>query len=140
VRYQIDWVEFNHRVLGRNHIPARIFVPNECNALSLIDKADEIRRFRALCGATLETLPELSAWLARSPLIALENDGDWERIMTVLLWFRSHVRTGLYLRQLDIAGVDTKFIERRRVLLAELLDVILPVGAFDAGAVGPRNF
>ena len=25
-RYQIDWVEINHRVLGRNRIPGRILV------------------------------------------------------------------------------------------------------------------
>ena len=29
---------------------------------------------------------------------------------------------GLYLRELDIEGVDTKFIEQRRKLIGELLD------------------
>ena len=70
----------------------------------------------------------------------LENAGDWERIIAVLQWFRNHLRSGLYLRQLDIAGVDTKFIEARKVLLAELLDIVLPAETLDATAVGPRNF
>jgi hypothetical protein len=139
-RYQIDWVEVNHRVLGRNRIPARILVPYERDALSLVGKTDEAKRFRALCDITLETLPELSTWLTRKPLVALESIGDWERIMAVLHWFRGHVHSGLYLRQLDIAGVDTKFIETRKVLLAELLDIVLPAEALDATGVGPRNF
>jgi hypothetical protein len=139
-RYQIHWAELNHRVLGRNRIPARILVPSERDALSLIGKTDEAERFRSLCDVTLKTLPELAAWLTLKPLVALENAGDWELIMAVLQWFRGHVRSGLYLRQLDIAGVDTKFIEGRKVLLAELLDIVLPAEARGATAVGPRNF
>ena len=65
---------------------------------------------------------------------------EWERILAVLRWFRGHPRCGLYLRQLDIAGVDTKFIEGRKVLLAELLDLTLPPEALDAAAAGQRNF
>ena len=69
----------------------------------------------------------------------VEYADDWERILTVLLWFREHPRCGLYLRQLDIGGVDTKFIEGRKPLLAELLDIVLPAGALDQSA-GLRNF
>jgi hypothetical protein len=54
----------------------------------------------------------------------LENAADWPRILAVLDWFRDHPSSGLYLRQLDITGIDTKFIEGRRGLLAELLDVV----------------
>jgi hypothetical protein len=139
-RFQIGWVEINHRVLGRNRIPTRISVPNERDALTLIGKADEAKRFHALCDVTLETLPELSAWLTRRPLAALENAGDWARIMAVLNWFRGQARSGLYLRQLDIAGVDTKFIEARKVLLTELLDIVLPPDMLDVTAIGARNF
>jgi hypothetical protein len=43
----------------------------------------------------------------------------------VLRWLRDHHQCGLYLRQLDIQGIDTKFIEARKPLLAELLDLIV---------------
>jgi hypothetical protein len=46
---------------------------------------------------------------------------------------------GSTLRQLDIAGVDTKFIEARKPLLAELLDIVLPPEVIDVTA-GQRNF
>jgi hypothetical protein len=138
-RYRIEWREVNHRLLGRNRVPARIVVPGEREALELIGKIDDAARFRSLAASTLERLPELGAWLARRPLTALEYAADWDRILTVLLWFREHPRCGLYLRQLDIAGVDTKFIESRKPLLAELLDIVLPPDALDK-ASGLRNF
>ena len=147
-RYSIEWRAVNHRLLGRNRVPARIVVPGECEALGLIGKMDDAARFRGLAAATLEKFPDLGGWLARRPLTVLQYAADWERILAVLRWFRSHPRSGLYLRQLDIAGVDTKFIEARKPLLAELLDIVLPPlapldtsAAIDTGAsVGQRNF
>jgi len=124
-RYAIEWREINHRLLGRNRVPARIVVPGEREAFELIGKTDDAARFRSLAAITLEKLPELGPWLARRPLVALENAADWERILKVLVWFRGHPGSGLYLRQLDIAGVDTKFIEGRKPLLAELLDIVI---------------
>src|ERR1019366_5754237 len=124
-RYAIEWREVNHRLLGRNRVPARIVVPGEREAFELIGRTDDAARFRSLAAATAEKLPELGAWLAERPLVALQNAADWDRILAVLLWFRQRPRSGLYLRQLDIAGVDTKFIETRKPLLSELLDVVL---------------
>jgi hypothetical protein len=124
-RYVIEWREVNHRLLGRNRVPARIVVPGEREAFELIGRTDDAARFRGLAAVTLETLPELGTWLARRPLVALENAADWGRVMEVLVWFRGHPRSGLYLRQLDIAGVDTKYIETRKPLLAELLDIVM---------------
>jgi hypothetical protein len=138
-RYRIEWREVNHRLLGRNRVPARIVVPGDREALELIGKTGDAARFRSLAASTLDKLPELAGWLARRPLTALEYAADWDRILTVLRWFREHPRCGLYLRQLDIGGVDTKFIESRKPLLAELLGIVLPPEALDKNA-GLRNF
>jgi hypothetical protein len=70
----------------------------------------------------------------------LEHGDDWDRMLAVVAWFREHPRCGLYLRQLDVLGVDTKFIETRRGVLSELLDVVLPPEALDRSAIGARGF
>lgn len=61
-------------------------------------------------------------------------------MLAVLDWFTAHPRPGIYLRQLDIAGVDTKFIETHRGLLTELLDIVLPEETVDRGASGVSAF
>jgi hypothetical protein len=121
----IEWAEINHRQLGRNRIPARVVVACESAALEWIGKAAEAARYRALRDRTLAVLPELAGWLPRRALRVLENAADWEQVLAVLVWFREHPRCGLYLRQLEIPGVDTKFIEARKPLLGELLDVVM---------------
>ncbi len=123
--YDIEWADINHRQLGRNRMPGRISVPTESDALRLIGKERDGRRFRKLAEATAGQFPSLASWVSRKPLVLLDHAQDWPRILDVLAWFRTHPRSNLYLRQLDLPGVDTKFVEARKQLFSELLDTVL---------------
>jgi hypothetical protein len=138
--YDIEWIDINHRQLGRNQVPDRISVPSEVDALRLIGKTKEAHRFDECVESTLGAFPSLAEWIRRRPLTMLENAADWHRILAVLGWFRDHPRSGLYLRQLDIAGIDSKFIEGRRGLLAELLDVVQSPQMDEPPLSGTRSF
>lgn len=131
--YTLEWTEVHHRQLGHNRVPCAAVLPTRADALRLVGKSREAERFNELSAATLRVFPELREWMARRPLRLLEHADDWERVLAVLAWFRAHPRPGLYLRQLDIPGVDTKFIERRAGLLSELLERLLPPEAMDVG-------
>ena len=138
--YRLDWLEINHRQLGRNQVPGGAHLDNLESALSLLGKSREAERFAKLSQLTLANFPELHDWLIRHPLRALEQAAPWAKVLAVLEWFRAHPHSGLYLRQLDIAGVDSKFIEQRRGLLGELLDLVLPAETLDAEVRGVRGF
>jgi hypothetical protein len=138
--YALAWREINHRQLGRNSIPVAAVIPSEDDALRMIGRTADARRFDRLAAATLGAFPALRAWLSSQPLKLLEHADAWERILAVLRWFVAHPRPGIYLRQLDIEGVDTKFIEARKGLFAELLDQLLPQAAVVASANGVRQF
>jgi hypothetical protein len=138
--YDIEWVGINHRQLGRNRIPGSISVPTESDALRLIGKAKDGRRFDECLESTVGVFPMLAEWIRRRPFLMLENADDWQRILAVLAWFRDHPHSGLYLRQLDIAGIDTKFIEGRRGLLSELLDAVESTQAKGRLLNGTRTF
>lgn len=138
--YEIVWRDINHRQLGRNRLPEKIVLPSAEDALRLLGRLADARRFDALAGATLAAFPSLQDWVGRRALTLLEQAAAWPRILLILHWFVAHPRSGLYLRQLDIAGVDGKFIETRKGLLTELLDQVLPADAIDAGVSGVRQF
>jgi hypothetical protein len=138
--YDIEWADLNHRQLGRNKIPNRISVATVSDALKLIGKDKEARRFRDLIRDTSDIFPELVEWLGRRPFVALEHAVEWPRILSILRWFRENPNSRLYLRQIDIANVDTKFIETRKPLLAELLEIILNEKGLTDGSDRPRSF
>ncbi|WP_343028594.1 Wadjet anti-phage system protein JetD domain-containing protein [Massilia sp. MP_M2] len=111
----------------------------EADALRMIGRVNDARRFDALAAITLASFPLLRTWVSSHPLKLLEHGEGWERILAVLHWFVAHPRPAIYLRQLDTHGVDTKFIEARKGLFAELLDQVLPPEALSE-AIGPRQF
>ncbi|MCP4386508.1 MAG: hypothetical protein GY798_34710 [Hyphomicrobiales bacterium] len=137
--YEIDWTEINHRQLGRNRIPGAIIIPGERDALRLIGKEKAASRFCTLAQATMDAFPTLKGWLARRPLTLLEHADDWPRVLAVVAWFKNHPRSGLYLRQVDIPGVDTKFIEARKSLLSELIGLARGDGS-EEQLSGARSF
>jgi len=138
--YELVWRDINHRQLGRNSIPVAALIASEDDALRMIGRVSDARRFDQLAAATLAVFPSLRAWLVRNPLKLLEHASGWERILAVLRWFVAHPRPAIYLRQLDTQGVDTKFIEARKSLFIELLDQVLPAAAIRMEAVGARQF
>ncbi len=139
-RLRIEWREVNHRVLGPQRAPRCVWVDGLDDAVGLIGKRGEAARFRALLEVARARRPELTPWLARRPLQALELADDWERLLDVVDWVALHPRPGVYLRQVDIPGVHSKFIESQRGVLAEWLDIALPAEAIDAGRSGAGQF
>jgi hypothetical protein len=138
--YQIEWQEVSHRQLGRNTVPRAIVIPTEQDALALIGKRRDAELVSRLADRTAAAFPALEGWLASHPLTLLESADCWERVLAVVGWFREHPRPGVYLRQLDVPGVDTKFVERRRELFTELLDLVLPPDAVKTAATGASAF
>ena len=138
--YEIEWRTVNHRIRGSNQLPAAVVVNTAEDALKLIGKTDQARRFDQLSSELRQEFPTLQGWLEKRPLEALKREAEWPRLLAVLRHFQRHPRPGIYLRQLDIPGVDTKFIQARRGLLTELLDRVLPASAIDTDASGSRAF
>lgn len=46
----------------------------------------------------------------------------WNKLLDTVLWIDTNANAATYLRQIDVPGVDTKFVEANRTILAKLLD------------------
>ena len=143
-RLRIVWREFNHRVLGANVVPDALWLDAPEDALALVGEQKAAHRFAGLLQATrafdAQLLAAITPWLEKRPLTALGLADEWPRLLTVLTWVRAHPRPGIYVRQVDLPGVDSKFIEAHRGVLAELLDLTLAPEAIDASATGISGF
>ena len=136
----MEWQEIRHRVQGVQRLPASAWVNSIDDALSWLGKRREWDRFSALISATRQANPALLPWLEKRPLQALELAEDWRRLLEVVSWIMDRPRPGIYLRQVDLPGLHTKFIEAHRSVLAELLDLALPADAIDATKTGLNQF
>jgi len=138
--YRLVMRELRHRVIGQNSLPGEAWVDTLGDALGLVGKARDARAFKALLGATHERQPALLPWLQRQPLRALGLADAWPRLLDLVAWLQAHPRPGIYLRQVDLPGIHSKFIEGQRGVLSELLDLALPTEAVDSAASGAAQF
>ncbi|MDP8306568.1 MAG: DUF3322 domain-containing protein [Candidatus Chlorobium antarcticum] len=138
--YRIVWRTLNHRILGANTIPSEIWIDSLEDALAFIGKRHDADRFADLVALTRQREPLLMEWMAKRPLRALELAGEWQRMLDIVVWMQQHPRPDIYLRQLDLPGVHSKFIEAHRGVLGELFDLVLPPQKIDSTASGVGGF
>ena len=137
---RVEWQKLRHRVQGAQKLPAYVWVETLADALTWLGKRKDWERFSAQVSTTRQTRPVLLPWLERRPQQALDLFAEWPQLLAVVTWLVDHQRPGIYLRQVDLPGVHSKFIEAHRGVLAELLDLALPVDAVDSGKTGISQF
>ena len=116
-----------HRTIGANDLPDRLEIDDYDPLWRLLAVTAAVRRFAQLRAATADELPQLVGWMNSHPMIALAHADDWPRLVSTVRWTAtSPVDRHMYLREVPVPGVDTKFIEKRRGILADLLDAVLP--------------
>lgn len=134
--YDIVWRSIRHRTLGEQRMPHRILFSTAEDWLFYIRKEAAHRDFLNMAARTGASLPELLPYLAQHPLKALEHAARWPDMLTVCRWFKNHPVPGKYIRQLDIPGVDTKFIENQKSVLMDLLPLVLEAAHYRSAVTG----
>lgn len=119
------------RIVGTNEIPHKIWIDSSEQLWSLIGTSRQVARFTELLAATRALAPRIAAWVISKPLEALRFADEWDKLINTVLWISCHASRDMYLRQIDVPGVDTKFIEGHRGILSTLLDRQLPADRVD---------
>ena len=129
--YRIVMRELRHHIIGSNAVPEEVWVDTLDNALDLIGKKRDAGRLTGIVALTRECQPSIMPWLTRHALKALKLSEEWPLLLEIIGWMQAHPRPGIYLRQIELQGIHTKFIETHRAVLMELLDLALPPESVD---------
>jgi hypothetical protein len=128
--YTLQLTPIGGRLIGRNELPSRAIVTSYDQAWALLDVGPQVAVYDEVL-ASAEPVPAIREWVGRHPHKAIGLAGDWERVIAAYRWLDEHRGSGRYLREISAPGVDTKFAERHRGVLAELLGV--PARGFTGG-------
>ncbi|TQN42094.1 hypothetical protein FHU33_1487 [Blastococcus colisei] len=120
------------RLIGINRLPSRVAIDGWDELISVLGVRRDVETFDARLACARERAPALAEWMTRFPMRVLAAGDDWDRLVTTVLWIDREARPGSYLREIDVPGVDTKFVETHRGLLADLLEHQLPPERIDA--------
>ncbi len=131
-RYTLQWQSIGGRQIGRNRLPVRAVVSTIEQACALLDVTRSIRRFDELL-ALAHQYPRVRQWVVDHPHRALEMELEMPQLINAYAWLDGHRQSHRYLREISAPGVDTKFTERHRPVLAAMLSVSSTASGFLAG-------
>lgn len=136
-RYELTWQVVGGRSIGRNALPARAVLSTFDQAWALLGVHETVRRFDDVL-AVIGEHHAVRSWVIAHPHRGLALQEDLRRLIAAYDWLDGHRGSGLYLRQISAPGVDTKFAEQHRGVLAAMLDVPQTPGGF-LSALGLRG-
>jgi hypothetical protein len=130
-------VTVTHRVvkgrnLGENSLPTRVRIDSFEQLCSLLGTTRDVRILDDILTKTRSKVPALVEWVVAHPLIAIDQHEIWDKLLATVAWISVRSATELYLRQIDVEGVDTKFVDQHRKLLDQLLTTVLSDERIDA--------
>jgi hypothetical protein len=119
-RYELVYAEIGGRHYGRNRIPARARVATYDQAWRLLGVTGQVAEYQRMLDLSAGE-DSVRAWVARQPRRALKVADEWEQMVAAYGWLKAARGSGRYLREISAPGVDTKFVERHRTVLSQLL-------------------
>ncbi|MDR5839198.1 Wadjet anti-phage system protein JetD domain-containing protein [Caballeronia sp. LZ034LL] len=120
--------------LGKHMLPVTLSLADAQQVAAAVGQS---RRWTTAAGRIRLMLDRWSslaygnALASRFDILADYTDEDFDRLMSFLAWVESNPQSNLYLRQIPVEGLDTKWLEKRMGLIAGLLRAIRGVSSED---------
>ncbi|MGQ0824678.1 MAG: Wadjet anti-phage system protein JetD domain-containing protein [Actinomycetota bacterium] len=130
-RFAIETRTVQGKGLGINNVPARIRIDTFDGLCALLGTGSDVRALDRLIEQTRDKAPESLVWVTGNPLVAIAHHEIWTTMLDTVTWIAERDTAQLYLRHIDVPGVDTKFVERHQKIVAQLLLTLLPAHRVD---------
>jgi len=124
---ELVWEERQWGRMGKQNLPARMMLTTPVQVAKAVRQGGRWKAATQRHARFVQRWPLLAAATAlprNFDVLADYADDDFERLFALLSWFDANPASGKYLRQLPVEGLDTKWIEKRRGLIMDLLQAI----------------
>lgn len=136
---EVAWAHRQWASLGAQSVPERLRFDSPSALAAFAGKSTHWRTVSTRCAALIERWdgrPEVASVLRRhARAIGELPPADFARLTAVIEWLVAHPDSGLYIRQLPIRGVDTKWVGAHRSLVTGVVTAI--TGATGLGLEQP---
>lgn len=124
--------QVSYATMGRQNVPVAVVFESPEALARFCGKWQEWQQFIADSKRLHAGFPHVRIGQQISIKQLLNHAGEWEKLIAIAHFFRANPLPGCYLRELPIAGVDSKFIEHRKQTVKTLLDSVLPADAINS--------
>lgn len=129
---QVIWAERSHRLSGKNKIPSQLFFASMYDLAHFVGRLGEWDNWNAALTIIQNKLPDLIPYWLKHPgqgLLLCRDLQKLTRLLSVCEWYRSYTQNAterIYIRQIPLEGIHTKFVESNQLVLATWIDYLYP--------------
>lgn len=122
----VVWVQRAWARVGTQVVPDRVQADGPDALTSLVGEGERWRRWTGRVSSLRGHLGTAVDGVLRTHLreIGELDESDFERLVAAIDWLVRHPASGLRVRELPIHGIDTKWLERHRVVVESLTLVV----------------
>lgn len=131
----LSWCERRWKALGIQRLPEKLLLASPEDVAQWIGESARWGRARSRYQALANRWPVLAQRLPRYfDLLADYTEDDFRRLEEMFDWITRNPESNLYPRQIPVAGADSKWLESRKAVIADLM------AAFQGDPTGERDF
>lgn len=137
----LDWASRRWRTWGRQRLPVRLRLTTPDAVAAWAGQLREWRRLISTAGMLTQwaqdavPLPVLRRVLGAAAELSAD---DRQRLLAVLTWLRENPRSGLFIRELPIVGIDSKWLETHRGIVSPIITSLTREGSLGFRTAEPR--
>lgn len=125
--FDIQWETVSDPRYGPHERPQSACFKDKGRYLAVLGRSTEAANFEKDVEQIRRAFPELHEWVAAHCKHVVQQHGRWHLLLRVVKWMLANPQSNLYLRQLPIPGIHTKFIEQHQLILDDLICTLAPV-------------
>jgi hypothetical protein len=132
---EIAWHERRWRIMGVQSLPECIMLNSAHDVVAWINASESWNKVHTYYQHFINRWPSLHLCLPRYfDVLSSYTYHDIRILEKILAWIEANPQSNLYPRQLPLAGMDSKWLERRKKIISDL------VGALRGGANQDLDF
>ncbi len=131
LRLQLHYQEFEFKSVGKQRLPVHLEILSQEMLLKFLHKEEEFAEFARAYEEATTAFSSLKNLFILKPNLLLQNRGVIAELLAICRFFVANPKPDIYIRELSIEGVDTKFIQKNRAVVDSFLATILEEKHYD---------
>lgn len=124
---ELIWEEYNWKIVGKQTLPTALILKNPRDVALWIDELNHWESFDQIKKYLAKEFSQLSPRLLNSIYMTYGNQiSELDKLLSVVNWLVKNRNSNLYARQLPIKGIDSKWVEKNKDIITQVLIEITP--------------
>ena len=121
----LDYKQFDFKRLGKQTLPVCVKIDGVLEYCNIMNNQDYYDKFVKYYELIDERYPSLKELFLKKPMIVLEYSEEWKKFFRIIEFFINNHNPNIYIREIVLEDIDTKYIEKYKKILDIILSNIL---------------